>query len=180
MQSIDGTRIAEADKFRFWSKVGFQRLDECWPWKRSGHKRGYGMFKLNRRHLIASRVAMAIAVGFVPEDRFVCHHCDNPKCCNPAHLFLATAKENTADMIAKGRGRFMPCDSSHFNIGKWRAKHMPFAGSLHPAAKLTEETVKRIRLALNNGVSGKDCAAAFGCSTYTVSNIKLRKQWRHV
>ena len=83
-------------------------------------------------------------------------------------------------MMAKGRQKFTPCDSSKFNIGKWRVEHMVYLGSSHPMAKLTESDVRHIRLALDNGISGVECAAAFGCSIYTVSNIKLRKQWKHV
>lgn len=42
--------------------------------------------------------------GPVPRGSFICHSCDNTRCVNPAHLFLGTARDNTADMIAKGRG----------------------------------------------------------------------------
>ncbi len=80
----------------------------------------------------------------------------------------------------KGRMKFKPCDSSHFNIGKWRAENMPFKGSSHPAAKLTEEKVAEIKVALTAGERGIDIAARFGCSVHTVSNIRTGKQWGHV
>jgi hypothetical protein len=41
---------------------------------------------------------------------FVLHHCDNPPCINPDHLYIGTKKDNTQDMTARGRdrGRFQP------------------------------------------------------------------------
>lgn len=180
-QPIVGRHLSESDAFRFWSKVKMTGLDECWLWKPPSRDRhGYGRFKWNGRTLIAPRVAFALTEGEARVGLFVLHRCDNPPCCNPRHLFVGTARDNTQDMMKKGRGKFTPCDSSRFNIGQWRAKNLSSRGASHPGAKLTDETVRRIKLALANGVKGIDCAASFGCSTYTVSNIKLGKQWSHI
>lgn len=32
-----------------------------------------------------------------------CHTCDNPPCCNPAHLYVGTRKQNVADAVERRR-----------------------------------------------------------------------------
>jgi hypothetical protein len=67
---------------------------------------GYGMLGLGRRtdpKTAAHRVAWTVAVGPIPEGLNVLHHCDNRPCCNPAHLWLGTQRDNLLDMVAKGR-----------------------------------------------------------------------------
>lgn len=96
---------------RFFSKVDVRGDDECWPWTACccahGKARlGYGRFGLFRgRVMTAHRVSYLLAVGEVPDHLFVCHDCDNPPCCNPAHLWAGTGKQNAADRDAKGRWR---------------------------------------------------------------------------
>jgi hypothetical protein len=77
---------------RFWSKVDMCGPNECWPWTgagwsakggRSGHIRIY--VEGAPRNTAASRVAWELAHGPIPSGLFVCHHCDNPPCVNPAH-----------------------------------------------------------------------------------------------
>jgi hypothetical protein len=91
---------------RFWEKVHVGAPDECWPWIAHRNVDGYGMFRfegdaqMGRAHVASWRIANGDTGGL-----FVLHHCDNPPCCNPAHLFLGTQQENIQDMHHKGRYR---------------------------------------------------------------------------
>lgn len=78
--------------------------DACWPWTRGKNNAlGYGRFRLGGKLLLAPRVAWAEENGPIPEGIFICHRCDNPSCCNPAHLFPGTHADNMADRDRKGR-----------------------------------------------------------------------------
>ncbi len=93
------------EPWRFWEKV--EARGECWEWtgcKSSGT--GYG--RAGKRWS-AHRLAFEFCVGPIPSGAFVLHRCDNPPCCNPAHLFLGDAAANARDMARKGRvGGGMP------------------------------------------------------------------------
>jgi hypothetical protein len=79
----------------------------CWPWLGNCNKDGYGRISLRRGVIIlAHRYAFEKYVGPIPEGQRLLHSCDNPPCCNPAHLSVGTQADNVADMIAKGRARF--------------------------------------------------------------------------
>jgi hypothetical protein len=93
---------------KFWRQVDKSGgPDACWPWTglRQGHRGGYGKFYVSSRKPVrAHRYAVELVEGHsVPYDLVVMHLCDNPPCCNPAHLRVATQRENHDDMIAKGR-----------------------------------------------------------------------------
>ena len=93
---------------RFWAKV--DRSGECWLWQGSKDRQGYGRIKSPgmRVNLKAHRVAYAMSAGIDPGAELVLHSCDNPSCCNPAHLSVGTHGENMQQMYDRGRRRTTP------------------------------------------------------------------------
>lgn len=77
--------------------------DGCWLFRGARTPFGYGIIKHNGHITNAHHAAWIAAHGEVPTGISVLHRCDNPACCNPAHMFLGTQKDNMDDMNAKGR-----------------------------------------------------------------------------
>jgi hypothetical protein len=77
--------------------------DGCIEWTGKVDRKGYGRISIEGRQFFAHRVTWELANGPIPDGMCVCHHCDNPPCCNVAHLFLGTIRDNNLDMSAKGR-----------------------------------------------------------------------------
>jgi hypothetical protein len=145
----------------FWSRVDVRGPDECWTWSRGGNKRGYGTVRMKRGVISAHRLAYMLTHGEIPADLCVCHTCDNPLCCNPAHLWVGTQLDNVADMVAKGRG-----------LGRGEASHR---------AKLREPEVLEIRRKYKRGHVGYGrLAEEYGVKPATIAEIIKRKTWSHI
>lgn len=95
---------------RFWLNVNKNgtipahcpELGNCWEWIGSFGGNGYG--KLGRgKNNLAHRISYELATGINPNELFVLHKCDNPKCVRPDHLFLGTQKDNMQDKVKKKR-----------------------------------------------------------------------------
>lgn len=140
--------------------------DECWNFHGAKQHFGHGLITVwtGRRSGYtekAHRLAWQVANGQIPDGLCVCHKCDNPACCNPAHLFLGTKADNAKDMYAKGR-------DSHPR------------GEQHPNAKIDDAMVREIRLRVANGESFASVGRKFGIDYSNVSLISKRRAWAHV
>lgn len=168
--------MSEKDKIRFWSKVAFTANPNiCWEWTGSKGRRGYSQFSIKRVNVYTtSRIAYHLSYKDDMTDLFVCHTCDNPKCCNPKHLFLGTTQDNVDDREKKGRG--------NGNIGEWRKSNIEkYIGEGHNKSKLTNEQVLQIRAEhIPHKVICKDLAKKYGVSWSTIQNIISRKFWKHI
>ncbi len=157
-------RLTAKQLENFWLKVDKKSSPHgCWLWV-AGNTAGYGIFRAFDRGLRASRLSYSILYGDPPVDMDVCHNCpggDNPLCVNPSHLFLGTRSQNMKDCVAKGR--------------KNAAK-----GRLAGKTKLSPVQVYDARKRYDDGEPVVQIACRYGVSTPAISDIGLRKSWKHL
>jgi hypothetical protein len=150
-------RITEEDEARFWEKVEFSD-NGCWLWKAATVHNGYGAFGLGGKVYRAHRVAFELAHGPIPNGLLILHKCDNRRCVRHDHLSAGTAKENTADMLAKGR-------ETH--------------GEQVWCAKITYEIAQAIRQERAEGqLTLSQLAVKYGTNTTSVFRIVHGTLWR--
>lgn len=132
----------------------------CLIWVGSKTTDGYGALFIRRKQYRAHRISFQLFLGSIPEGLKVCHHCDNPICVHPDHLFLGTDADNIHDMYSKGRGQ---------------------VGEKHHNAKLTEEDVKEMREKIaSEELTQYKAAQIYGVDTGLVNGIVHRKYWKHI
>lgn len=146
---------------RFWSKVNKDAACGCWEWTGSLHPKGYGQLSSGRgrRPFHTHRLSYQMHKGPIPDGQMVCHRCDNPRCVNPDHLFLGTAKQNADDRDRKDRVRH---------------------GDRHPFAKLSANKVRAIRRQAATGATRKSLAARYGVSVATIGRVVTGVDWKRV
>lgn len=150
------------DPKRFWAKVDKSGgPDACWPYTGYITPEGYGWAYTGlpagqQQTHGAHRQAWINTYGPIPKGLQVCHHCDNPPCCNPKHLFTGTNKDNTLDMLHKERHR----------------------------RKLSADQVRQIRKAFvrthKNNSNIPALAKRYGITPGAVRAVVLRLTWAHI
>jgi hypothetical protein len=177
---------------RFWQNVARGAADECWPWVGTLNAQGYGVIKRpgGRSGMArANRVSWELHNGPIPERMYVCHHCDNPACVNPAHLFLGTHAENMADAAQKGRraAASRAYRAAHPESIIRGARHYLTRtpglqrGELNRFSRLTEEQVREIRRRYAaGGILQRQLATIYGVTQTAISGVLRRRLWPHV
>lgn len=158
-------------KERFQEKVQLPEGEGCWLWIGARDAKGYGMIGSGHGgpNLRAHRASWELHYGSIPPELQVCHHCDNPSCVRPDHLFLGTRSDNLQDASRKGR----------LNFQKDPTKRP--RGSRHGAAKLNESQVVTIRARYAaGGILQRELADEYGVTNKDISLIVLRKRWSHI
>lgn len=152
-------RLSTAEDHSEFDRRTAQRDSGCWEWIGPTRFDGYGIWRSEGAH----RVAYARANGPIPDGLLVCHSCDNPLCVNPAHLWLGTHADNTADMMNKNR----------HGLWSWGGRRM---GEGNPRAKLNWAKVREIR-ALQGKISEEGLGRRFAVSRSTVKRVQAGTSW---
>lgn len=133
----------------------------CWVWGGYAQRNKYGRLTVRKSSRLVHRWSYAAFNEEIPIGKIVCHSCDNPSCCNPAHLWVGTFSDNTQDMIEKGRSEDRK-------------------GEKNPGAVLSEAGCLHIRESLYRKHSPRELAEKYNCSVATIRDVYARRTWRHV
>ena len=142
----------------FWNNIDKRGPDECWEWQGPIDPNGYGVVLTRRRPRRAHRVSYEIHNSPIPKGKVICHACDNPPCCNPAHLWLGTQADNLADMYAKNR---------HSKTRTYTKK-----GEKHHRSRFTDAQARQMRAEYQErGITLRAIALEYGVTVATIWKI---------
>ena len=159
MATVKTTTLSPIDVARFWSSVDVRGLHECWDWRGGSFgPGGHGRFALKNGRIATHRAAFELVRGAVPEGKWVLHHCDNPKCCNPKHLYAGSHADNTQDAVDRRRMA---------------------SGERNGNTKLSEDQARFIR---KNPLrlTGEQLAKRFNVASSTISYIRNGRSWKYL
>lgn len=169
---------------RFWEKVDKDgpvirpELGPCWLWIGARDRHGYGSIgegAPSRRTVRVYRLSYTWAHGPVPFGLKVLHHCDNPPCVRPAHLYAGTAQQNSDDMIVRGRAAIGDRNGSRTHPERIAR------GTRIPQARLTDDLVREIRRRDASGEESRRAIARdLGVTHETVNRACRLESWTHV
>lgn len=147
---------------KFENNVFYASPCGCHYWTRPLHKSGYAYLYFKGTTYLVSRLAYTIYKGPIPQGFYICHHCDNPACVNPNHLFAGTPKQNVIDMLNKKR-------------------NTPLRGENNGQAKLSNKQADEVKRLHKEGKTQVEISRIFGVHKSTihliVSNKKRSKQY---
>ena len=151
-------------EIRFWKQVNKNGPNGCWIWNGARDPFGHGKLRFKQEGqwgmIKAHRLSWILHNGPIPDNMFVCHHCYNPPCCNPSHLFVGTPQDNTRDAIRKDR--------------------MGFIGKDNPHSKLTEDQVRFIKAYPKTYGNQTKLARMFNVSQFAIRSIIVGDGWKHI
>lgn len=149
--------------------------DKCWLWPRKLDEKGRGQVSVGGRRKLAHRAVWEALRGPIPAGKLLCHHCDNPTCVNPAHLYVGTPKDNVRDMMERGRNWQKREPERVREIGRRLGKSNTWhRGAGNPKAKLTPEQIAAIRA---DRRPTRFLAAEYGVNRVTIQRIRNGSAW---
>lgn len=149
-----------ADERRFWTKVDISLAESgaCWEWSAAYYPDGYGIFSAGGENWRANRYAYLVSRGSIPEGKQILHHCDNPRCVRPTHLYAGTHTDNVRDRVERNR-------------------QPKITGERHHATKVTSEQVREITERYLAGETLAALGLEYGVAPKTVHNMVRRLTW---
>ena len=150
---------------RIFNRIIINPDTNCWNWQGTVNLQGYATMGINRKTRLVHRVLYQLLGNTIPSKMLLCHHCDNPKCVNPNHLFVGTQSDNMKDS---------------FNKGRIKPPIISLYGEKNGMCKLTQDQVLEIRSLSSRGLSYSVIASKFHISPSHAGHIITGSRWQYL